>query len=131
MKIKNKKIHILSCLAESLGMKLCYRPIFGGYSLCMCIDPICENTFHLIDTNEFEDDEPINAQSYQVFCFTSCHHDFNILVEWMRMNLKDKQRINEFISGFHFDDFDSLELDLVLSGKFRSSNDYEVDLESV
>ena len=50
--------------------------------------------------------------------------------------LKDIQHENlthgfPFLSGFHFDDFESLELDLVLAGKFKSTDDYEVDLESV
>ena len=133
MKIACKNIYILSCLAKSLGMKLC---ISEGYILCMYIDPSKQQFSQIIGKSEFEDDKPIENQKCQLYCWTPMSCDFNVLATWMLQELKDKQRENlthgfPFLSGFHFDDFESLELDLVLAGEFKATDDYEVDLESV
>ena len=138
MKIACKNIYILSCLAKSLRMKLCISEGYmkSGLSLCMYINPSKQRHSKILDTSEFEDDEPIENQKCQLYCWTPRSYDFNKLATWMLQVLKDIQHENlthgfPFLSGFHFDDFESLELDLVLAGKFKSTDDYEVDLESV
>ena len=135
MKIASKNIYILSCLAKSLGMKLCISE-GEGYILCMYIDPSKQQSSQIIGKSEFEDDKPIENQKCQLYCWTPMSCDFNVLATWMLQELKDKQRENlthgfPFLSGFHFDDFESLELDLVLAGEFKATDDYEVDLESI
>lgn len=138
MKIACKNMYILSCLAKSLGMELRISEGYmkrGGLSLCMYIDPSKQQPSQIIDKSEFEDDEPIENQEHQLYCWTPRSYDFNVLATWMLQELKYKQRTNgnsgfPFLSGFHFDDFESLELDLVLAGKFKSTDDYEVDLET-
>lgn len=139
MKIACKNIYILSCLAKSLGMKLCIsegHDMINGLSLCMYVNLSKQQSSQIIDKSKFKDDKPIENQEYQLYFYTQRSYNFNNLAMWMLQELKRRQRINgvfgfPFLSGFHFDDFESLELDLVLAGEFKATDDYEVDLESV